>query len=301
MKIFLLCPFLKVICNLNGISTSEAQRRKEKNKNDAEFLLQNLQPNVDRCFSIKREILTGKRILPTYSECDNPHTVKDFDCLEEVQNLYAESAIYGCSLGILAKVRKDITEISNEVLAEKLGISKTFQQPVKNSAVIGNIEYFCNMEKIEDLIPLCDFELLRLVSHLYKEGLEVEAKAAVLGNQYTKKNSLLRRASVLSDEKMPDEKTDGLFVFTTRVVAIDKESFKKKGEEIAKEYTELQQRRNSIMKQIKDAARELELKYNHEYQAHLSRYHAEVKEFESMVQGVRLELLQELSSLKIAI
>jgi hypothetical protein len=52
---------------------------------------------------------------------------------------------------------------------------------------------------------------------------------------------------------------------------------------------------------ITTSARELELKYNHEYQAHLSRYHAEVKEFESIVQGVRLELLQELSSLKIAI
>jgi hypothetical protein len=147
MKIFLLFPFLKVICNLSGISTSEAQRRKEQNKNNAEFLLQNLQPNVDRCFSIKREILSEKGIRPTYSECDNPHTVKDFDCLEEVQKLHAESALFGCGLGILEKVRKDLTEISNEILTEKLGISKTFQKPVKDSAVIGNIEYFCNMEK----------------------------------------------------------------------------------------------------------------------------------------------------------
>lgn len=160
---------------------------------------------------------------------------------------------------------------------------------------------FVTWRKVEELIPLCGFELLTLVSKLYKEGLEVEAKAAVLGNQYTKSDSLLRKASVLSDQKMPDEKTEGLFVFTTKVVAIDKESFKKKGDEIAKEYTELQQKRNSIMKQIKDAARELEMKHNIECQAQLSQYNAEVKEFESMIQGVRLELLQELSSLKIVI
>ena len=300
MKIFKLFPFLEVICNLTGTSISEAQRIKEQNKNEAEVLLQNLQPSEDRLYFTKREILSANGISTSYSQCDNPHTVKDLECLDKVQKLYAESAVLGSSMALIEAARKDITEISIQNLAEKLGITLTFKQPLKKSSIIGTIDYFCNCQKIKELIPLCGIELLNLISKIYKEGLKVEAEAAVLGNQYTKSNSLLRRSSTLMDKKLLDQETAGVIVYTTKVVAIDKESFEKKEKEIAAEYTKLQQARNSIMKQIKDAARELEILNNKEYQAQLSKYNAEVKEFESMVQGIRLELLQELSSLKIA-
>ena len=68
---------------------------------------------------------------------------------------------------------------------------------------------------------------------------------------------------------------------------------------LAANYTKLQQERNSIMKQIKDAARELEVKNMKEYQAQFSQYNADQKEFVAMIEGIRLELLQEAASLKI--
>ena len=299
-KIFQIYPFLAVITGVKGISSSEAQRLKEENKNKAAYLLQNLEVKEERLYSTKREILSNTGFQTDTIGCENPHTVADFDCLKEVQELYSVSAILGASLKILDSVRDELSKMSVEMLAEKLGQSKTFIQPLLKTCLKGkSINNFCNEEKIEDLLQYAGTELVAATTPLFKKGLAIESSAAVLGNQYTKPGNLIRKVSTLSNKQLPDKEAGGMLVYTYKIVAVDKEAFKEYEKTLAAKYTKLQQERNSIVKQIKDAARELEVKNMKEYQALLSQYHADKKEFESMIEGVRLELLQEAASLKI--
>lgn len=300
MTIFQIYPFLAVITGIKGISSSEAQRIKEENKNEAAYLLQNLEVKEERLYSTKREILSNTGFQTNTTECENPHTVANFDCLVKVQELYSVSAVLGASLQLLDNVRDELSKMSVEVLAEKLGLSKTFIQPMLKTCLKGkSINSFCNEEKIEDLLQYAGTELIAITALLFKKGLSIEAKAAVLGNQYTKPDKLIRKVSTLSNKQLPDKESGGILVYTYKIVAVDKEAFKVYESTLAADYTKLQQDRNLIVKQIKDAARELEVKNMKEYQALLNQYHADRKEFESMIEGVRLELLQEVASLKI--
>lgn len=300
MTIFQIYPFLAVITGKKGISSSEAQRIKEENKNEAAYLLQNLEVKEERLYSTKREILSSTGFQTNTTECENPYTVANFDCLVKVQELYSVSAVLGASLQLLDNVRDELSKMSVEVLAEKLGLSKTFIQPILKTCLKGkSINSFCNEEKIEDLLQYAGTELVAITALLFKKGLSIEAKAAVLGNQYTKPDKLIRKVSTLSNKQLPDKESGGMLVYTYKIVAVDKEAFKAYESILAADYTKLQQERNLIVKQIKDAARELEVKNMKEYQALLNQYYADRKEFESMIEGVRLELLQEAASLKI--
>lgn len=300
MKIFQVYPFLSVIAGTKGISSSEAQRIKEENKNEAGFLMQDLEVKEDRLYSTKREILSGTGVNTNITDCANPHTVADFDCLEKVQDLFAVSAVLGAGLKLLESVRDELSKMSVQALAEKLGLERTFTQPQLKSCLKNkSINSFCNEEKIEDLLQYADTELVTATISLFKKGLPIEARAAVLGNQYTKTEKLIRKVSTLSDKQLPDKEPGGMLVCTYKIVAVDKTAFKEYEKTLAANYTKLQQERNSIMKQIKDAARELEVENMKEYQAQLNQFNADQKEFVAMIEKVRLELLQEAASLKI--
>jgi len=300
MKIFQVYPFLTVITAQEGVSSSEAQRIKEQNKNEAAYMLLDLEVNPERLYSTKRDILSATGVVNEISKCENPHTIEDFKCLEKVQELYAESAVLGSGLKLLTTIREELSTMKVEDLATLLNMSKTFIVPQLKSCLRNKyINSFCEEDSVERLLLLSNTKLLEAVGHLFKKGLEIEAKAAVLGNQYTKPDKLIRTISTLSNKQLPVKETANILVYTEKIVAVDKEAFKAYEESLASSYTELQKERNYIVKQIKDAAREIESQYNKEYQAQLNQYNADKKEFESMIEGVRLELLQEAASLKI--
>ncbi len=98
---------------------------------------------------------------------------------------------------------------------------------------------------------------------------------------------------------MADKTPRGILECKYKIIEVDKVAFKENEKTLAANYTKLQQERNSIMKQIKDAARELEVKNMKEYQAQLNQFNTDQKEFVAMIERVRLELLQEAASLKI--
>lgn len=299
-KLIVLYPFLPVLYGEKGISSSEAQRKKEENKNKATFLLEELIPNNSRMYTKVRETLSESGFNSVNSEVENPHLPEHFNILPQVQELYYQSAIFGAGLNTAVFIREEIEKMTAEDLGKSFDIIFTQTSPNKKKAVKTDITAFCNFDRIEDLLRTSSLELVNELAPLFREGLILEAKAAVLGNQYTINNSLLRTIS--KAPQIIEGKTielANMVIYEKQVLNINKDEFAEVEKSISKEYESLQNQRNYIVKQIKDAARALDLKYTQEYQKENQQYIADFKDFNTKIDILRTELLQEAAGLRI--
>lgn len=300
MKIFKIFPWLSVFFSTTGISSSEAQRVKEKNKNESSFLLETLQYSSDRVHSTRRLTVSASAQVESQTDPKNPHKIEDFDVLEQVIKLNQESAQLGL-IKFLEDIRVQIQEGPSVMLGNFFDIKKrVVEKPKALKATVSSIEYFCALDKVEHLIQGAGEGLVAEIGHLFKEALIAEAKAAVLGNQYNNAGSLLRRISSMPKQGLPEKTTLGDFILIeTKELFLDKEEFKKKELEIGKAYDEAQMERNSFVKQIKDAARRLDFEYKAAHQSYAKELAKADKEFEDEITLLRSELLQEVAALKL--
>lgn len=306
-----LFPFVSVIFSEDGISSSEAQRKKEENKNWVEKQLEILKWDKNKVYKTVREILSNGEVKTFDSFPLKSITIEDFNVLVQIAERNKESAIYGSGINRKEDLRKQVEALTNDEISKFFGIelpSFNKQSPVKKQASKHpSIDYYCNVDNLEQLFIHASQELIEKISTLYFKGLEIEAKAAAYGKQVTEKDCMLRQIS-----KAPQilernvQNNNSMLVYETPVLYIDKEEFEKLEAKILAEYTEFQMERNSIMKQIKDIARELQRQYDVEYSNALTAYSQEyTKHTQQLNAGVALceakktELLQEVAALKI--
>lgn len=301
MKIFKLFPYAEYLFGVEGMSLSEAQRQKESNKNEAEKLLQNLVYDEQRAYAKTRISVSSSGETVTKNTLKNPHKIEDFDVLPKVAELYSQSAKLSI-IKYIDEIRKEITNKPDSEFAAMYGINGVTLTPVQKLATskIGGVDDYCKIDNVEILIQFANKELLNKIKDNIFNALEVEASAAVYGNQYANKDCLLRKiASSKNTLASKEIKLDNLLVIEDSEIAIDKNLFTVLEQEISEKYTELQKKRNNYIALIKNAARELQTKYDQEYEIELEKYHASKAQFQVEIQKLKSELFKELASLKV--
>lgn len=311
MKLETIFPYISVMFSVNGISSSEAQRQKESNKNLIDHKKHILEYNTDKLYDKYRAIISESTTRNEKVESIETINPSDFELLKEFAELNSKSAILGCSLKEKESIINFINELSYESIAGYFGITLPVfnrQYPKKNELPI-NIERYCAIEKVEELFKYANKELLDEIKEYYVEGMQVEAQAAVYGKYVVNEDSPLRL--IVKSKPIINKSTfnsTNFIIESYERLNIDLNEFKQLEEELMEHYTSLQKRRNMIMKIIKDKARELVGKYETEYSKELQEYNKENKcyvamlsEIQSQCNIIKNELLQEAASLKIAI
>lgn len=307
-------PIVEVLFDEKGISQSEAQRLKEANKNLIQPQLKEIEFSEDKIYDTKREVISNTGIKDDVILA-NKILVKDFEFLYEAGLKYGESAIYNNGIKTKEDLFKKIKNLSSQEIAKVAEINEPVdwrienKAPIKESAVEGNIDLYCDLDNIESLFAHASHALIYQVSSLYQEGMRIESQAGILGNQLTKEATMLRKImNAPAVLKGKQDANQSIIVEYTKVLAVDKEEFKSLYEEMMDNYTNLQMRRNSIVKQIKDAARKLQSQYDNEYSVASKAYNeayrayvADVQQFDAECEKIRTSLLQEVADLKIKV
>jgi len=262
-----LYPVLAEITDSKGISSSEAQRRAEDNKNKNEKFLTR--------FNTSRPLYNSTRIVHSFGvmkgttnieqklEKDEILDLEDFGGLLGVGKLYGESARYKVAIKLLDNFRQDVqcgakdTEIATYL---DLGESKpapyyTFQ-PGK-SPINTDINTFTSRDRIEDLfINISCPDLMSKVGNLLEKALNHEAIASVLGKQLH--SSSLIKKMMKARPKITSNVTEGIKghqYYDVQTLVYKSEDIENIYQWLEGEYTKHQKKRNSYIKQIKDAAR----------------------------------------------
>jgi hypothetical protein len=303
MKLYQLFPYAQTLFATTGTSMSAAQKEKDKNKNRAERLLERLTFKQQRAYSRTRAITSANGVTRESLPCTDPHVVSDFDVLSEVQEMYARSAILG-NVKFLEKMRTEIETAMPTTLAETFGIviptNAGILSPKKATARMVSISQYCAYNTVEELLTNASQELLNIIQADIRVALEAEAKAAVLGNQYANKQSVLRMVlQKAADGSVVKDNQATFIIEDTLKMECDIAAFEALDAKIAKEYSDLQNQRNAAMKKIKDAARNLQYDYDMEFQNVIAAAQAQQEAFNAQIQSLRSELLRELGTLKI--
>jgi len=306
-----LFPYVTVLFSDKGVSMSQAQRDKEKIKNENEKLLEKLSYKDSKIYNKQREIISENIVKESTVEGDLI-TVWDFNVLPDIAESNKLSAIYGNGIKTKNALQLAVSQLTNEKIAENFGIIiPTFQKarPQKEIVTLKPIDAYCSLEKIEELFEFAGSKLIEKIGKFYFNGLEIEAKAAAYGKQVTEKDCLIRKISKRERRgSVTTDKTNSMIVYETPVLGVDKDEFAQLEAEIMKNYETFQIERNSIMKQIKDIARETQRQCDVEYSNALTQYNQEYEIYSqklevaySQCETIKTELLQEVTALKIRV
>lgn len=314
-KLEVIFPYISAIFSLEGISQSEAQRKKEQNKNTIDSKKSILDYDSTKVYKTLRTVISDTNTREDNPVFNEPYKVEDFNLLEEFAKLNSVSATLGNAIKRKEDIIKAINSLSFDDISMYFNIEKpsfNVTQPRKKSVVnfnLLNIEKYCELDKVEELFLYANSDLFNLIKEYYNKGLEVEAQASVYGKYVVNSDSILR--TIIKSKDIANKKTTNATNFiieTYDKLNINLEEFKELEEKLMETYTEYQKQRNSIVKNIKDKARELESRYNTEYLQELSEYNKKkleysnkYSEYEASLNSIRNELLQEASSLKIKV
>lgn len=281
-----------------GYTMSAAQRLQEENHNKVSKITSDLAWSLTKVYDSKQKYYHENGIASEDIKAIGAPVPKDFDLLEEVAKLNGESAIYGAGKKIKALLISSIDNSPNSVYEKHLGITEPLQimyPKNKDRAVIGvNIESFCELSSIDDMIPLISLELMsRLPDNFILEALALEAKATVYSKQSATPKSFLRKLSAA--EGIITEGTQGRGqVTTTYTLALAKEDYVDVDAKIKGLHNQYQSQKNGYLKTLKDAARKLQGEYDDAYVVAMQKYQEE----SSAVNALRGTQLSEIQSFK---
>ena len=309
-KLEVIFPYISAIFSSEGISQSEAQRKKEQNKNTIDSKKSILDYDSTKVYKTLRTVISDTNTREDNAIFNEPYKVEDFNLLGEFAKLNSVSAILGNAIKRKEDIIKAINSLSFDDISIYFNIEKpsfNVAQPRKKSLQGISIDRYCELDKVEELFQYANIDLFNLIKEYYNKGLEVEAQASVYGKYVVNSDSILR--TIVKSKDIANKKTTNATNFiieTYDKLNINLGEFKELEEKLMETYTEYQKQRNSIVKNIKDKARELESRYNTEYLQELSEYNKKkleysnkCSEYEARLNSIRNELLQEASSLKI--
>lgn len=309
MKIVKFFPIVAFIFSIEkGLSSSEAQRRKEDNKNKTEKELKTLESPI---YIEKREIFGSNG---NYSENRKKleYTVKpeNFSVIGAIANRNKENAWFGQALILKDNLRVKVGLLSQEEIAAAFGIEHPHFETkgiVQKRATLMNIDHYCELDKSEELIRNASMELLEKIGYAkIRELLELEAIASTYGKRVHSDSFLMKLERADFSVGKNSMSNESIIVNVVNVLAYNKNDFEAITEELREKYTEYQMQRNGVFKFIKDTARALERQYQEEYIKEQNQYYAdhsvyqdELKLYKSKVEAIRTELLQEVAALRI--
>lgn len=304
MSILELFPILKVF--VGEKSLSELQRIAEDNKNKNDRKLSKL--NNYNLYTTIREFLTADGEV-NQSNCEKGNiTINDFDVLPSVADRNKENAIYRAVTKMVEDIRKQLSNYPTAKLATLLGQElPIFNKPRVNKINVCNSNKWQDAETIEGLLNDVNLELVKLNGDDIKKALEIEAMAAVYGNQVNTSKAFLLQLNKANSTIGEPEKTitDNYVLIETKVLAYDKDEFNPLFEELMKTYTEYQKQRNFYMAKFKNIIRDTQRNYDELYSNELQRintleneYRNNFNELSAKIEAIRTVLLKELSDLK---
>lgn len=297
-----LFPFVSEVYSEKGISQSEAKGLKEKNKNFVEEKSANLEYDADRLYQKIIDVISEKG-FNSYPQSFEPMLVSEFDIVDEFVEKNKQSSVIGFALNRIEAIRNTINALNVEQINLLFDVQKPQMNILSRDVVRGKtLAQYLTIEKIEELFEYANSDLFELIKDKLEEGLEVESVAALYGKLFNQSQSVLKKI-VNSKNSLPtiESKTENMITNTRFELKIDKESFLKKMNETEEKYNLFQNKRNAIVKFIKDKARELQQKFDSEYQNALKKFNADMEVFNKLGESNRLILLQELSDLRIKI
>jgi len=314
MKIATIFPLASIIFTLekeHSISSSQAQRLKEENKNK----LARLESKFDgKIYETHRIVLGSRNNKPIITPISDKILASDFSAITTIAALKADNAWLGQAINYKEIVRNSLVSMTVDEVAEYLELDKpkfTAIAPVmtsKDNATKCDINSFCTFNKAEMLLRNSSLELLTAFgTSNIKTMLELESSASAYGSQIHN-DSFLRSLSLASKEQ--DSETisnDAIIVLVKDVLAYDYEKdFQKTDESLQKSYNELQMNRNGLFKLMKDKARSLQRSYTLQFQKTMATYNTaclehnkEIQKYTETVENYRTELLQEIASLRL--
>lgn len=184
-----------------------------------------------------------------------------------------QNAKLGSALNDLKTIYEKINRLNNEELSKIFNVEKPAPRPVlifsSKSAVINtSISNYCEYDRIEDIMRHSSQELQNRFVEAninLKDALANESIAALYGRIIHNKG-LLRLIQNADESPAPFSENIADFRVTKyRSLAYVKEDYAAITKEYEDKHKELQKSKNSILKQCKDIARQLEAEYNAEY------------------------------------
>lgn len=296
----------------SGISSSKANAKKNSNTNIAAGKLEKFDRtdvHLNRLSIISDKGENKKETIPSKL------SPEDFSDLEAIATLFGENAILGHGIALLQKMIETVQKMPDLEIAAKFNLENTVPMPSKapspRTAIRGgNVDRALDFDRIEDIIFVCRDEVLsRLEPGFIFRALRKESRAAVLGNQLTKKDCFLKIISKAQDKPATTENSAFAVIVREQIVAYSPEE-RKVFEDLYKslydEYTAIQSEVNGFKKILKDTIRQVQLEFENAYAEEYKKYSNEVEKYrmeEARILGevnkIRTKAMQELSALKI--
>lgn len=309
-------PFIQCIFSFNGITMSEAQRRKEANKNNFEALEKELKGEI---YSVTSTYITASGVHETTEDPQVTILPGRFEkILGDTAKLKAENAHYGVAIKMKDELKKLVKELSEEQVGEVFGIKKEVEElpaiPSRKlvfgkDRTIRSIEDYSAIDSAEKLLIHASVELINAVGqNVFTEAIQYEALASTIGKQAVHKGSFLRTL-MNAPEIVPTVTVsagDNIIEKQSKKLFYDKNLYGKTAKEMEKKYTEYQKERNYRFALIKDTAEKLQKEYDDNYileeklRTKILNTNSE-KEYiyESQIASAKRELLNEVANLKI--
>lgn len=307
MKIAKLFPVILFVFDKLGLSLSESQRIKEEIRNENQRKLKTLEGEL---YKTKREVISASGTVTEVTELSTKVKPEDFIVLDEISEKNSRAAWLGQAINLVQVIRLKLVGTTDSVLASTFGIvepSFNVPMPVKKMATMSSdIEKYCDLDNAEELFRQASMELLNKIGGFMKDAIALEGAAAVYGKQVHNDSFIRKMMNAPKTKETTTKETSTIIVYSTPVLGYEKEEFTELEKQLVAQYTELQQKRNSIFKQIKDIARTLQLEYDEEYKAEVenwrklqSEYLSAMTAYSAEINKLRTELLQEIASFKV--
>lgn len=293
-------------------SITQANAIKNQNTNEAEMIVEKLNVAI-----YNRNVVV---IGPTGSNQDTVTVPKltpaDFGKLGLVMEQYAQNAVLGHGIQLFKSIETNIRTMSNLTIQEIFGITVPELKaivPRPKSPISCSIDSFMELETIESMVVKLEQVVLdKLDYSMILRGLTLEAKAAVLGKQLTKKESFLK-VILRAQPEILEKSTETNFGFVVQRALLaysesEVKEFSDLRDKLYSDYTTIQSQVNGIKKTLKDLVRKEAAEMNKQYKDELETYQKLVREYNdnqatanTQAESLRLEALKELASLKIKV
>lgn len=307
IKIF---PFVEAIFASEGLSSSKASLIKATNGTNAAVLLEKISYDNEKVYDKQRLIISKEGV---HTESISKHTlnVKAFECIPEVQALYAQSAILGSGIKLKERMQNAIDLLGYEEIARifEIEVPKPKVLPVWQHKVALNgytLSQYLTKNRIEELYELAGTHLMLEIGKFYHAAMKAEAHASVLANQLGTKSTLASIRNAPQNVLVKETGLKEILIQETNTLAVSKEEFRAVEKDLSEQYAAAQENVNKYLKQIKDIARKVQSNLTEIYETDLrnqkeadKEYANEYNIFCNEIQKIKNGLLKEIAALKI--
>lgn len=276
-----------------GISMTEASSRKNENANEVRLLMKQLDADV---YGEETTMLTQTGVPSKSFKEMKVLVVSDFSVLKQIAKLNAESALLGIGIktfnaAIQTIQKQDAISLVNLETGVEFEHKKFIEPRCVSTVIMGSIDTLLAQESVEKIVELLSTESInQLDANLIREGLQIEAAAAVIGKQLAPEAFLRQLLEAKPSLKPVDITTPFALITRTPVIAYTPEQvseFKQFYDDLQADYKATQGKLNGIKKQLKDAIRSIDSANKAVYKQQYDEYSTAVAEESRRVQSVR--------------